>query len=130
MANNQSSGFLGGLLIGSALGAVTGLLLAPKAGRETRKLLRKSADALPELAEDLATSLQLQADRLSDTALQNWEGTLVRLKEAIAAGVEAGLEENRRLNRPKTAIAKTSAKTSPSSTDELREVVASPDSHP
>jgi gas vesicle protein len=93
MSNNRSGSFVGGLLVGTVIGAVTGLLIAPRAGRETRQLLKKSADALPELAEDLSTSVQLQADRLSETALRNWDGTLTRLREAIAAGVEATQKE-------------------------------------
>jgi len=100
MSERKSGGLLGGILIGGAVGAVAGLLMAPKAGRETRRLLRKSADALPELAEDLATSVQIQAHRLSGTALNNWDGTLARLKDAVAAGVDAGLEENRRRQAP------------------------------
>lgn len=95
----SGGGLLGGILIGSAVGAVAGLLMAPKTGRETRRLLRKSADALPELAEDLATSVQIHAHRLSGNALNNWDGTLARLKDAVAAGVDAGLQENNRLNR-------------------------------
>lgn len=105
MAERKSGGLLGGLLLGGALGAVAGLLMAPKTGKETRRLLRQSADAVPELAEELASSLQLQAHRLSDTALQNWDGTLERLKDAIAAGVEAGLEDNRRRQEPPTTPA-------------------------
>lgn len=99
MSERKSGGLLSGILIGSALGAVAGLLMAPKTGRETRRLLRKSADALPELAEDLATSLQIHAHRLSGSALNNWDGTLARLKDAVAAGVDAGLQENRRQQR-------------------------------
>jgi len=87
--SNQVGAFIGGIAIGSAVGTILGLLVAPRTGRETRALLKKSADALPELAEDLSTSLQLQADRLSDSTLRNWDETLARLKEAIAAGVEA-----------------------------------------
>ncbi|NJN88855.1 MAG: YtxH domain-containing protein [Leptolyngbyaceae cyanobacterium SL_7_1] len=88
--NRSGSGsFIGGVILGAAAGAVMGLLLAPRSGRETRQFLKKSADALPELAEDLSTTVQLQADRLSETALRNWDGTLVRLKQAIAAGIEA-----------------------------------------
>lgn len=87
--NNNAGTFLGGLLIGSTLGTIVGLLIAPRSGRETRRILKKSADALPELVEDLSTSVQLQADRLSESALRNWDGTLARLKEAIAAGIEA-----------------------------------------
>ena len=79
---------MGGLMIGGAVGTVVGLLMAPRTGKETRKVIRKSADALPELAEDLTTSIQLQADRFSESTLENWEGTLDRLKLAIAAGIE------------------------------------------
>ncbi len=94
MSNNQSGSFIGGLLFGAAIGTITGLLIAPRTGRETRQLLRKSADALPEMAEDLSTTVQLQADRLSESALKSWDGTLARLKEAIAAGLEATQQEN------------------------------------
>ncbi len=89
MSNNRSGGFLGGLLLGAAMGAIAGILVAPRTGRETRQILKKSADALPEMAEDLSTTVQIQADRLSETAVRNWDSTLNRLKEAIAAGVEA-----------------------------------------
>lgn len=89
MSNNRTGAFLGGMLIGTAVGAVTGLLVAPKSGRDTRKVLKKSVQAMPELAEDLSSNVQLQADRLSENALKNWEGTLDRLRIAIAAGVAA-----------------------------------------
>ena len=73
MSNNRSGVFIGGVLLGAAVGTLTGLLMAPRTGRETRQLLKKSANALPELAEDLSTSVQLQADRLSESALRNWD---------------------------------------------------------
>jgi gas vesicle protein len=76
-------------MLGAAAGAVAGLLAAPRTGEETRHILKKTADALPDLAEDLSSTVQLQADRLSEKALRNWDGTLERLKVAIAAGVEA-----------------------------------------
>ncbi|MEL6495971.1 MAG: YtxH domain-containing protein, partial [Cyanobacteria bacterium J06623_7] len=89
MSKQNSTGvFIGGLMLGSAIGAAVGLLIAPRTGKETRKVLKKSADALPDLAEDLSTSIQLQADRFSETTLENWEGTLDRLKWAITAGIE------------------------------------------
>jgi len=80
--------FIGGLMIGSAIGTALGLLIAPRTGKETRKVIKKSADALPELAEDLGTSLQIQTDRLSSSTSENWEGTFMRLRQAIAAGIE------------------------------------------
>ena len=88
-SNNKGGTLLVGMVIGGVIGSVAGLLLAPRSGKQTRQLLKKSADALPELAEDLATTLQLQADSLSEVTQRNWQGTLDRLKEAIAAGVEA-----------------------------------------
>lgn len=87
--NNNGGLFVAGMVIGGLLGTVTGILMAPRSGRETRRIIKKSADALPEMAEDLSTTVQMQADRLSESAQKNWGETLVRLKEAIAAGIEA-----------------------------------------
>ena len=90
MSKSKQAGiFIGGLVIGSAVGAILGLAIAPRTGKETRRVIKKSADALPELAEDLTASIQLQADRLSESTQQNWEDTLNRLRRAIAAGIEA-----------------------------------------
>lgn len=93
MSNNQSGRFIGGLLLGTAVGVVTGILMAPRSGQQTRKILKKSVAALPDLAEDISTSVQFQADRLGASTKDGWEDTLTRLREAIAAGVEAGLRE-------------------------------------
>ncbi|HBB30925.1 MAG TPA: gas vesicle protein [Cyanobacteria bacterium UBA8803] len=104
MSKKSTGVFIGGLLLGSVIGTVTGLLIAPRTGRDTRQLLKKSADALPELAEDLSTSVQLQADRLSETALRNWDGTLARLREALAAGIEASARERLEFKQTKSDL--------------------------
>ncbi len=96
MAESKSDGLLGGMIIGAALGAIAGILAAPRPGKDTRRILKKSADALPEIAEDLATSIQFQADRLSDTTLNNWDKTLERLREALSAGQAASRHEWKR----------------------------------
>ena len=98
MSNNRSGVFIGGVLLGADIGTLTGLVMAPRPGTETRRLLKKSASALPELAEDLSTSVQIQADRLSESALRNWDDTLERLREAIAAGIEASQQERQILD--------------------------------
>lgn len=116
MSNNRSGVFIGGVLLGAAVGTLTGLLLAPRTGRETRQILKKSADALPELAEDLSTSVQLQADRLSESALRSWDDTLERLREAIAAGQEATGQERLALKRQNAELP---ADSPPSMTDRL-----------
>ncbi|WP_009545769.1 YtxH domain-containing protein [Crocosphaera subtropica] len=107
--NNNSGLFMAGVVIGSMVGTVTGLLLAPRSGRETRHIIKKSADALPEMAEDLSTTVQLQADRLSDSAQKNWAGTLSRLKEAIAAGIEATQLETPPSDSPRDITAQTNS---------------------
>lgn len=121
MSNNRAGSFIGGLILGTAIGTLTGLLVAPRTGRETRQLLKKSADALPELAEDLSTSVQLQADRLSESALRNWDETLGRLRQAIAAGVEASQQEQQVLKQ--TMNAEASAESRPLvTTDDRRPI--------
>lgn len=90
MSKRGISTFIGGLALGSAVGSAIGLLVAPRSGRETRKILKKSAQAVPEIAQDVSSSVQLQADRFSETTFRS---TLTRLQEAIAAGVEASKME-------------------------------------
>lgn len=87
--SNNRGNFVEGLLIGGTLGTIAGLLLAPRGGKETRKILQKSAQAIPELVEDLSNTAILQTERLSGVARGNWDETLTRLKEAIAQGIEA-----------------------------------------
>lgn len=99
MSNKSKGSFIGGMLVGTAIGTVIGVLIAPRPGRETRQILKKSAEALPELAEDLSTTVQLQADRLSESAMHNWEGTLAQLKDAIAAGIEASQLKTKELQQ-------------------------------
>ncbi len=101
MANGAGK-FLGGLILGGAIGTVVGLLVAPRSGRETRKLLRKSADALPDMAEELSSNVQYQADRLTETAQRTWEDTVDRLQDAIIAGQAASQKLARELNASAT----------------------------
>lgn len=102
MSNNRSGIFIGGLMLGAAIGTLAGLLVAPRTGRETRKLIKKSANAIPELAEDISSSVQIQADRLSTSTLENWDETVDRFREAIAVGIDATQREIQNLNKQDT----------------------------
>ncbi len=97
MAENRTGAFIGGLLLGTAVGTVIGLLLAPRSGRETRRLLKKSAEALPEVAEDVTTSLQYQSEKLLDSAQKSLDEALLRLQQAVAVGREAMLQKRQEL---------------------------------
>ena len=101
MSQSNSSDFMGGLLAGAAIGTVIGLLAAPRSGKYTRKVLKKSADAVPDLITDLSTSLQFHTDKLSHTTLQNWDSTLERLKEALIAGQAASRQEFAKTDPPR-----------------------------
>ncbi|MBP0000501.1 MAG: YtxH domain-containing protein [Cyanobacteria bacterium SID2] len=107
MSNNRTGTFIGGMLIGGAVGVVAGLLLAPRSGRETRKILKKSVRSMPELADDLSSNVQYQADRLSESALRNWEDTLTRLRDAIAAGIAASQAVNQAVEAQDTPTVET-----------------------
>jgi gas vesicle protein len=99
MADKHRGTFIGGIIIGAAIGTVTGLLIAPRTGRDTRKILNKTVSAVPQMAEDIASSVQFQADRIADTASDRWHGTLDRLATAISAGIVAS-QSVRKLNDP------------------------------
>jgi gas vesicle protein len=89
MADRNRGTFIGGVILGAAIGAVAGVLTAPRQGRDSRRLLKKTATALPQMAEDISSTVKLQADRLSTAASDNWHDTLDRLSTAISAGIIA-----------------------------------------
>lgn len=103
MADNRTGAFVGGLLVGTAIGTAVGLLLAPRSGRETRKFLRKSAEALPDVAEDVTNNMQYQTERLLDSAQKSLDETLVRLQQAIATGKQAMVQKRYELKRQQLA---------------------------
>lgn len=100
------------MVTGAVLGTVAGLLVSPRGGRENRQFVRKSVEALPDLAEDLSTTVQVQADRLSESAMRNWDDTLNRLQVAIAAGVRASQQERQSLKNRDASSPESSFKAS------------------
>jgi gas vesicle protein len=109
MADKNRGTFIGGVILGAAIGAVAGLLVAPRKGRDTRKILKKTATAVPQMAEDISSSVKLQADRLSTVASENWHDTLDRLSHAIEAGIIAS-HNARQLDTPSNPDLKPKAK--------------------
>ncbi|EPF4329154.1 YtxH domain-containing protein [Enterococcus hirae] len=59
--------FLKGIVFGTTVGAISGLLFAPRSGNETRKKLIAELDEATELTNDLNNSLNNFKQALVDT---------------------------------------------------------------
>ena len=75
-------------LVGLGVGALVGVLFAPKSGEETRDFLSKKADEGRDYAQRKARELRERADDL----LERGKEAAVREKDSLSAAVEAGRE--------------------------------------
>jgi gas vesicle protein len=75
-------------LVGLGVGALVGVLFAPKSGEETRDILYKKADEGKDYAQRKARELRERADEL----IERSKDVAVRKKDSISAAVEAGRE--------------------------------------
>ena len=91
MADNVGSK-ISFFLVGLGIGAVVGILFAPKSGEETREFLSKKADEGREYAQRKAKELRECAEDLVEQSKQ----VVAHQKESIAAAVDAGREAYQR----------------------------------
>jgi len=54
--------FLAGFLVGGAVGAIAGLLLAPQSGEETREMIAKTSSDLYDKTEDSLKEIKEKAE--------------------------------------------------------------------
>jgi len=96
--------FIGGLLIGGALGAVIGLLLAPRSGEETRYMLRDEFNERMNRSLDTVKSktseLKDRAYEFRGKALQTAEVLKDRGQQIASDLEEAGREALHKLRSP------------------------------
>jgi gas vesicle protein len=121
-AMNKSGDFVAGILIGGLIGAVIGILYAPKSGKETREEIAKKADQLlakakeeyecaieksrkayeetiqrlkrlEKTAWEKAEEVGEKVDEITERGKESIHESKSRLKKAIDAGVEAFKEE-------------------------------------
>jgi gas vesicle protein len=117
----RNGGFFKGLFIGGLIGAVVGILCAPKSGKETREELARQADEIIAKAkedfeknkepyekelkrlENIESSVRAKASeigkKIDDFTHQSAEAVhdrKKRLKKAIHAGVEAYREKQKK----------------------------------
>lgn len=79
-------------LVGLGIGALVGILFAPKTGDETRDLLSKKADEGRDYAQRKARELRERAEDL----IERGKEVAVRQKDSLSAAVEAGREAYQR----------------------------------
>ena len=75
-------------LVGVGIGALLGVLFAPKSGDETREYLAKRADEGRDYAQKKAKELRERADEL----IERGKDVAVRKRDSLSAAVEAGRE--------------------------------------
>ena len=75
-------------LVGMGVGALIGILFAPKSGEETREYLSQKAEEGREYAQRKARELRERAEDLVERGKQ----VAQKQKDSIAAAVDAGRE--------------------------------------
>jgi gas vesicle protein len=79
-------------LVGLGVGALVGILFAPKSGEETREYLAKRADEGKDFAQRKAKELRERAEDL----IERGKEAVGRQKESLSAAVDAGREAYQR----------------------------------
>ena len=79
-------------LVGLGIGALVGILFAPKSGEETREYLSQRADEGREYAQRKARELRERAEDLVERSKQ----AASRQKETLSAAVDAGRDAYQR----------------------------------
>lgn len=96
MASENGSGFFSGLLVGGAIGAIVGILFAPKAGKQFREdiisdsdeILAKAKSELEKLRKDLGDLKDKVSSTLSKTATKPSDTPEEREFEASMSSVD------------------------------------------
>jgi gas vesicle protein len=87
MSDNAASKF-SYFLVGLGVGALLGILFAPKSGKETREFLGQKAEEGRDFAQRKAQELRERAEEL----VERGKEMVAKQKEQIGSAVEAGKE--------------------------------------
>ncbi|HKV06484.1 MAG TPA: YtxH domain-containing protein [Candidatus Acidoferrales bacterium] len=79
-------------LVGLGIGALIGILFAPKSGEETREYLSLKAEEGKDYAQKKARELRERAEDLIERSKE----IMSRQKDAVSSAVEAGKEAYKR----------------------------------
>jgi gas vesicle protein len=101
MRNEEGGHNAGGIIlsffVGGLVGAGVALLLAPRAGKETRERIRELADDVREKAEEYAGQVKSKATTAVEKGKELFEEKKSVFSKAIEAGKEAYEKEKGKL---------------------------------
>jgi gas vesicle protein len=81
--------------LGIGIGVAAGILFAPKAGDETRRLLRDKADEGKDYIRRRGEEFRSQANETAESILERGRETLSRQRDSFSAALDAGREAYR-----------------------------------
>jgi gas vesicle protein len=90
--NNNAGSKVSFFLVGLGIGALVGILFAPKSGEETREFLSQKADEGRDYAQRKARELRERAEDI----LERGKTVAARQKENLSAAVDAGRDAYQR----------------------------------
>jgi len=92
MSDNSAGSKVSFFLVGLGIGALVGILFAPKSGEETREFLSDKADEGREYAQRKARELRERAEDLIERSKE----IMSRQKDSITTAVDVGKETYKR----------------------------------
>jgi gas vesicle protein len=92
MSDNNVGSKVSFFLVGLGIGALVGILFAPKSGEETREYLSSKAEEGRDYAQKKARELRERAEDLIERSKE----IMARQKDAISTAVDAGKETYKR----------------------------------
>ncbi len=97
MADRDGNSFLW-FLAGLGIGAIAGVLYAPRSGEETREALRSKAEEGTEYVRDRAKQAREQAAQWADVG----RDVVTKQKEQFRSAYEAGRQAYQEATKPET----------------------------
>lgn len=92
MSENNVGSKVSFFLVGLGIGALIGILFAPKSGEDTREYLSSKADEGREFAQRKARELRDRAEDLIERSKE----IMAKQKDAVTSAIDAGKETYKR----------------------------------
>ena len=85
--------FFTGVVVGAAIGAIAGILLAPQSGEETREKLSNMAKDVADKTDKTVKDIQEKADSIVSDMQEKGDEILGKIQDLINKQKEANTEE-------------------------------------